>query len=133
MSSPRVGCETTMSRGRSLSSRPRATFCRLPPGRFPAMARGFGGRASEALAARAGAPRVVARDVRAADADGAARRPAGAEDALRELALAVATHAGDAEDLAAVHLEVDAVQRGRSAVAERGEGADLEDDVRPGR
>ncbi len=67
------------------------------------------------------------RDVRAADRDRARGRLAKAEDALRELGLAVATDARDAEDLTGAHGEVDALQRRRATVALRLEPADLED------
>ena len=55
-------------------------------------------------------------DVVAGDLDGAAHLGAHADERLDELALAVALHAGDAEDLTGAHLEVEAVDRGDAPV-----------------
>src|SRR5205085_6722819 len=61
-------------------------------------------------AASARALRIVVGDVRAADHDRAGCRLAQAEYALGLLALAIATDAGDAQDLAGIDSEVDALE-----------------------
>ena len=56
-------------------------------------------------------PRVAMRDRRAADRDVACERPPEPGDALDQLVLAVALHAGEADDLARPHVEREVVDR----------------------
>src|SRR5207253_5391383 len=66
---------------------------------------------------------VVAGDVDPPDEDRTGGRLAQTEDGLSELALAVPADAGDPQDLASSHFEVDALQLRGAAVAPRLESA----------
>ena len=68
-------------------------------------------------------------DRRAEEPHVARRRAALSRDDLGELALAVAVHAGDAEDLALAEHERDVLDPRRDAVAAGGDAGELEQDV----
>ena len=73
--------------------------------------------------------RRVVGDVAPVERDAAALRRAHAAQRLDELALAVALDAGDADDLAGPHLEVEAVDGGVAAVVVDLQPLDLQHDV----
>ena len=68
-------------------------------------------------------------DRRAEEPDVAGRRAPLSGDDLGELALAVAVHAGDAQDLALVQDERDALDAGRDPVAAGRDARELEQDL----
>ena len=73
--------------------------------------------------------RIAGPQLDAGDGDLARRQPAHARQRLGQLALPVARHPSDAHDLAAAHLQRDAVQRGQPAVTLCVQVVGLEHDI----